>query len=137
MKLIRHIASLFLAWLVLMVSIGVPVNLHLCAGQVQSFAFFVKAQPCNETKNPCHDTGPYASKNRCCKEKTIVLKGKESVAEIKIPTGIPPLHLITVLFPALYRVIDLDSSVATRRDALYKPPRPDRDITVLAHSFLI
>lgn len=139
MKLIRSITSAFLASLVLIASIGVTVNLHLCAGQVQSIALFVKAQPCKmEMPKPCHGTENHSKKNGCCEEKSIVLKGKESTAEIKAATEInPSFNLITVILPVLYSVIDLGSSVATPRYAHYKPPLIERDITVLVQSFLI
>ncbi|MBI1767151.1 MAG: hypothetical protein HYR67_02110 [Bacteroidetes bacterium] len=137
MKLTRSIVSGFLASLVLIASIGVTVNLHLCAGQVQSIAVFVKAQPCKEMQKPCHGTERHAKKNGCCEEKSILLKGKETTAEVKAATQITPsFNLIAVILPVLYS-IDLDSFVAAPRYAHYKPPLIERDITILAQSFLI
>ena len=138
MKLIRPIASVFLASLVLIASIGVTVNLHLCAGKVQSIALFGKAKPCKEVQKPCHGTEHHSKKNGCCEEESIVLKGKDTTAEVKAPAQITPsFTLITVIFPVLYSVINPDSFLATPRYALYKPPLPERDITVFVQSFLI
>jgi hypothetical protein len=143
MNYLRPIASLILASLVLVTSIGVTVNLHLCGGHVQSASLFVKAKPCGMGKvanmqKPCSGNDRHAKKKGCCDEKTILFKGKETNAEVKAATQIDPsFHLITVILPVLYSVINSESSVATPRYACYKPPLPDRDINVLVQSFLI
>lgn len=138
MTLARSIASILLASLVLIASIGVTLNLHLCAGQVQSIALFVKAQPCKDVQNPCHGTEHHSKKNGCCEEQSIVVKGKETTAEIKAATSINhSFNLIAVILPVLYSIIDTDSAVATPRYAHYKPPLIERDITVFVQSFLI
>ena len=136
MKLIRSIMSIFLASLVLIASTCVTVNLHLCAGRVQSVALFVKAEPCKEVQKSCHGTEHRSKKNGCCQEKSILLKGKESTAEVKASV-IPSFNLITVILPVLCSVIDLDSSVAAPAYAHYKPPLIEHDITVRVQSFLI
>ena len=138
MKLIRPIASLFLASLVLIAAIGVTVNLHLCAGKVQSIALFGKAKPCKEVQKSCHGAQHHSKKNGCCEEESIVLKGKETTAEVKAAVEITSsFNLITVILPVLYSVINVDSFVATPRYAHYKPPLLERDITVFVQSFLI
>ena len=138
MKFIRPIMSVFLASLVLIASIGVTVNLHLCAGQIQSAALFVKAQPCKDVQKPCHGTEHHSKKQGCCEEKSIVVKGKETTAEVKVATSISPsFNLIAVILPVLYSIINTDSVVATPRYAHYKPPLIQRDITVFVQSFLI
>ena len=138
MKFIRPIASVFLASLVLIASMGVTVNLHLCAGKVQSVALFTKAQPCKDRQKTCHGTEHHSKRKGCCEEKSIVLKGKETTAEVKAATQInPSFNLIAVILPVLYSIIEVDSSIATPRYAHYKPPLIERDITVLVQSFLI
>lgn len=138
MKFVRPIASLFLACLVLVASIGVTVNLHLCAGQVQSVALFVKAQPCKEVVKPCHGTEHHSKKNGCCEEKSIVVKGEDTTAEVKVATSISPsFDLVAVILPVLYSIIDTNAVVATPRYAHYKPPLIQQDITVFVQSFQI
>jgi len=128
MNIIRPIASV----------IGVTVNLHLCGGQVQSIALFTKAKPCKDAPNPCHGPQHHSKQKGCCEEESIVLKGKETNAEIKTATRITPsFSLIAVILPVLYSIIDVDSFIATPRYAYYKPPLIKRDITVLVQSFLI
>ena len=138
MKKVRTIASVFLASLVLVASFGVTLNLHLCAGKVQSVALFIKAKPCKDVKKPCHGTEHHSKRSGCCEEKTIVLKGRETNALVTSTTQIKPsFNLIAVILPVLYSIIDVESLIATPRYAHYKPPFIQRDITVLVQSFLI
>ncbi len=138
MNLIRPIASAFLASLVFFTSIGVTINLHLCAGQVQSVALFSKAQTCKESKTACEGTEHHAKRNGCCEEESILLKGADTNAEVQtVIELIPSFNLIAVILPVLYSIAKIDSSTSVPQYALYKPPLIERDITVLVHSFLI
>lgn len=138
MALTRSITSAILASLVLIASIGVTVNLHLCGGKIQSFAVFAKAEPCKDVKKPCHGTEHHSKRNGCCEEKSIVLKGKETSAEVKTSVIITPsFNLISVILPVLYFINELDGFVTIPAYALYKPPLPERDITIRIQSFLI
>lgn len=138
MNSIRSIVSIFLASIVLIASIGVTINFHLCAGQVQSLALFIKAKACKmDMPKTCHNEEHASKRKGCCQEESLVLKGKETNAEVKTATQLTPsFNLISVILPVLYSIIDLDS-VATPQYAHYKPPLIEQDITVLVHSFLI
>ena len=138
MKLFRPIAVLFLASLVLIASVGVTVNVHLCGGQVQSVALFIKAQPCQETQKRCDGVEHLAKRNGCCAEESFVLKGKETNAEVKTSTQLTPSYnLIAVILPFIYSIVEFDTSLSTPRYAHYKPPLVERDITIFVQSFLI
>jgi len=139
MRFIRPIAAVFLTSLVLSSAIGITVNLHLCGGNVQSIALFVKAQPCKmEMAKPCHGSKTQTKRNGCCEEESILLKGKETTAELKTVTELAPsFNLITVILPVLYSINKVDSFSTSTRYALYKPPLVERDITVFVQSFLI
>ncbi len=139
MSSIRPIVSIFMAILVLIASIGVTVNLHVCRGSLQSIALFVKAQPCKmEIPKPCHSGKTQTKRNGCCEEESILLKGKETTAEFKTVTELAPsFNLISVILPVLYSINKVDSFRASPRYAHYKPPLADRDITVFVQSFLI
>ena len=139
MSSIRPIVAVFLASLVLIASIGVTVNLHLCGGNVQSIALFVKAQPCKmEMPKSCHGSKAQKKRSGCCEEESILLKGKETTAELKTVTELTPsFTLISVILPVLYSINEVDSFIASARYAHYKPPIVERDITIFAQSFLI
>ena len=138
MVIIRPIASTLLAILVLIGSFGVTINLHLCAGKVQSIALFEKAQPCKDVRKPCHGTEHHAKKNGCCEEQSIVIEGKDTTAVVKTAAQVTPsFNLIAVILPVLYSIIHVDPVAAAPRYAHYKPPLIERDINVLVQSFLI
>lgn len=139
MKTIRPIVSVFLASIVLISSIGATIYLHLCGGSVQSIALFVKAQPCKmEMPKSCHGNKNQTKRTGCCEEESILLKGKETTAELKTVTElIPSFNLISVILPVLYSIVEVDSYSASPRYAQYKPPIVERDITIFVQSFLI
>ncbi len=138
MSHIRSTVAIVLASIVLIASMSVTVNLHLCAGQVQSIAFFGRAKPCKDVKKPCHGMVHHSKKNGCCEEQSIVLKGKETIAEVKSATQInPSFNLVAVILPTLCLIIEVDSSVTAPDYAHYKPPQIERDITLFVLSFLI
>ena len=86
----------------------------------------------------CNNEKHTQKRQGCCEEESLVLKGKETNAEVKTATQLAPsFHLIAVILPALYSVIDLDSSVASPRYAQYKPPLKEQDRTVTFQVFLI
>ena len=139
MNSIRPIVSVFLASIVLIASIGVTINFHLCAGQVQSMALFINAQPCKrDMPRTCHKEKHAQKHQGCCEEESLILKGKETNAEVKTATQLTPsFNLIAVILPVVYSIIVLDSAVTSTQYAQYKPPLLEQDITVLIHSYLI
>ncbi len=87
---------------------------------------------------PCAGKKNDTRRNGCCEEESIVLKGKETNAEVQaVAQIIPSFNLIAVILPVLYTVVDLDVFSAATRYAHYRPPLIERDITVLVQSFLI
>jgi hypothetical protein len=136
---IRPIVSLFLACTVLIASIGVTVNFHICSGQIQSAALFTKATPCKmDIPKTSHSEKHSTNRKGCCKEESLVLKGKETNAEVKTATQLTPsFNLIAVILPVLYSIIDFDSLLATQQFAHYKPPLKEQDRIVFFQVFLI
>ncbi len=134
MKALRPILSLFLAGLMLVASIGVMVNSHICGGEVKSVALFVRPDPCK----PCVGAEHHTRKNGCCEEQTVIVKSDEVSSAQKITTpAAPTFNVIAVILPVLYSIVYIDPTVATLGYTICKPPLPERDITLLAHSFLI
>jgi hypothetical protein len=132
MKTVRPFISLFLAGLVTLSAIGVIVNQHICMGHVQSTAVFFKAESCGMS-----DSGDMSTKG-CCDEKAILIKTKTASANVLKNLSLSPsLFLITAIDRHLLYSLISFSPVEAVKFATYKPPLPDRDITVLVHSFLI
>jgi hypothetical protein len=130
--------SFVLASLVLAASVGVTINVHLCGGQVQSMALFVKAEPCHNMPMACHGSSQKIKMKGCCEEQSRVVKGKETSAEVQgIAQVHPSFQLLAVILPFVHTFIYATASPAVKPFAHYKPPLPDRDIAVLLHTFLI
>lgn len=137
MKLLRAILSVTLASVMLASSIGVTVNMHICGGHVQSTALFLKADACGNMPMDCASTSSKMKSGGCCQEKSIVVKGKETSAEVQSAVQWhPSFEFVAVILPVLYTFVNAPAP-ANVAFAHYKPPLPDRDIPVLIRSFLI
>lgn len=137
MKLLRAILSVSLASVILASSIGVTINMHICGGYVQSTSLFLKADGCGDMPMDCSTSAPKMKSGGCCQEKSIVVKGKETSAEVQAAVQWnPSFEFVALLLPVLYTFVNapVPANVAF---AHYKPPLPDRDIPVLIHRFLI
>jgi hypothetical protein len=133
MKSIRRILSILLAGIVLISSIGVTVNQHICMGQVRSSALFVKAKSCGMMEMTSLMKG-----KGCCDEKTILVKSKATNARTVSTISVAPsFHVIAIILPFLYNILEFNSPNASSHFAFYKPPLIDHDITVLVQVFLI
>ena len=136
MKIIRSIATLSLAAVMLVVSVGVTVNMHFCAGKIQSVALYVKTDPCKDQAS-CHDQHAVKTQG-CCAERSIVIKSKESTIEANhIVSNNPVFNLISVALPFLYSVSAVDFSTGGIANTFYKPPLPTRNILIFLQSLLI
>jgi hypothetical protein len=123
-----------MACIMLVASVGIMVNSHICGGEVRSVALFVKADSCP----PCQDSGHHARSNGCCEEKSVVVKSDVASQAVKtLNPGTPDFHLVEVILPVLCLINNFDAAVSTPRFTQYKPPLPERDITIIVHSFLI
>ena len=139
MNLFRSIGLFLLAAIMLISSIGITVNMHVCGGQVQSIALFVKAQTCKEeVVKPCHGVDLHQKRAGCCEEKSLVVKGKVTNAEVVKPIQVSSsFYLIGIIAPVLYSIHAADPAVSAIAYKQYKPPLIERDVTVLVQSFLI
>lgn len=139
MKIARSIASLTLAFLVLVSSTGVSVHMHVCGGEVQSVAIFSKAESCMKMEQkPCHGLSIQQMMKGCCEDKSVMVKGKETNAEVKTATEVAPVFQASaVILPVLCSINNVRSSDAYSFQRGYSPPLIEQDITILVQSFLI
>jgi hypothetical protein len=135
MILLRSILSSTFAILVLLSSSSFMVGIHLCGGQVQNIAVFTQADGCGMEKKmpPClrHESKP------CCEDETIVhdaqdFKGNMSQIGIAAPAVLDlgqPAVLIAEVVPS--------SAFSSQQYAIYDPPLPASDVTVVLQVFII
>lgn len=135
MKLVRTISALSLVLLVLISSTSFVVGMHICMGEVQNVALFVKAEGCQKEKSlpPCHKH----QKPKCCEDETVVHEAndfKASVAHIHIaaPAALDieyPLVLVSEIVPT--------APLARIQYHNYDPPLRSCDLTIEHQVFLI
>ena len=129
--------------LVLLSSVSFTFGMHFCMGQLQSFALFSGAEPCEMTQEeaPCtsdkHDPDRdyLITKKGCCEDHTVVVEGSEDLSIVSSISA-PDLQLAAVLY-ALVSFIFSAPQLDFYSFKDYSPPLIDRDIPVLVQSFLI
>lgn len=135
MKPVSSIVSIALIILTLLTSVRCTLNFHLCAGEVQSVAFYVKASQCDNSR--CQSMHVMKTKG-CCEDETFTFKGNDTNTEVKnFVQSVPSFIIITTDFTMLYSLAGLDPASFASDYMFYQPPLVRRDITLLVQSFLI
>lgn len=141
--IVKKIAAISLAAVVLITTTGFQLNAHYCAGSLKSFSFFGEAKACkHEVKviKPCHKHAEMLSfersENDCCDYKDLNLEpaAYEAMAMAKI--------MLDHSFEFVPQATVIDFSVQISDAQLdfittYRPPPIERDIFVLVQSFLL
>jgi hypothetical protein len=137
--------AILLALLMFTTSVGIPMDMHFCGGQLKSVAFFGKAKRCYELAVPtkgCQrhqaqaqaQPGPTLARKKCCEDKTAFL-------ELDQNQEISPAAQLSVsqqLLLTAYLTVNLLSPTTASNEVPfhhYKPPLPPRDIPVWVQSF--
>lgn len=138
---IRAILLLILAAHVLIASFGHSISFHLCGGELENLSLFGKAPVCEQHFTGCHHdqkAGDVAlAHDGCCEDATVIIDFDKYSSK---PTEIQATNSLSYSIPtAIVRPIETSvlSSDAPKWCIAYRPPAIERDITVLAHSFLI
>ena len=135
MKVIRSIAAVVLAILVLVSSTSFMVGMHICMGDVQNISLFDQADRCEKQKAlpACHQH----MKPACCEDELVYhestdFKGSMEHIHIVAPASMDieqPSVLISEIIPAAH--------VARTQYYHYDPPLRSSDLTVDHQVFLI
>jgi hypothetical protein len=135
MKAIRSISAVLLAILVLVSSTSFMVGFHICMGEVQNVALFMKAEGCEKEKSlpPCHRH----QKAPCCEDEAYIHDGEDFKASFEYyhvvalaPIDMEqPLILISEVIPT--------SPISRIQYYNYDPPLRSCDLTVEHQAFLI
>ncbi|MFZ9046546.1 MAG: HYC_CC_PP family protein [Cyclobacteriaceae bacterium] len=125
--LLRKIANLLLALVLLVATTGLTLNKHYCMGRLQSVAIVVSADTC---KDVTEDPMP------CCKDTSEELKVDQMTKASFDFKSAPELHLLAVITYVLLE--DTYSTLDTKTSSNQPdPPLPDQDIRVLHQVFRI
>lgn len=139
---VRAIVSPLLAAYVLIASFGYSVSFHLCGGEVESLSLLGKAPVCEQHSTGCHHDNQKAgdagnAHDGCCEDATVIIdfdKYSAKPTEIQAAKNLDYSIPAAIFHPIEPGVLSPDSQ---KWCIAYRPPAIERDITVLAHSFLI
>ncbi len=145
--MLLRVAHSLLALLVLVGSVGLPVNRHFCRGELQSVAIFGEATPCHQQQqrkpacpfHPVPAEGPEgeAKANNCCKDTHELIQTDDQE-----PTPTAALHIpatmVAALPPLLLKVPTSHLPTRTYAHFLhYRPPPLLTDVVCAYQVFRI
>lgn len=135
MNVLRTIASLLLALLVLVSSTSFMVGMHICMGDVQNVAVFTKADVCEREQSlpPCHrhQTAP------CCEDETLIHEGQDVKASMPKAQLNAPVAIDVEQAVVLISEVVPSAPAAKAQYYNYDPPLRSSDLTVEHRVFLI
>ncbi len=132
MKQFNNIATIFLAGLLMLSTVGVTLNKHYCMGRLKNVAVFEEAKSCAEKMGMEED----CPKN-CCDDESHELRIKELNKATFDVDLTPDLKLVATITLFVHSLGAESSLIETPDYTYYKPPLIEQDIPILVQSFLI
>ncbi len=142
MKILRQIVSLLMALLILVSTTGFSVHAHSCAGELQDFSFYEKAEGCSmerQVKAACHATEHTATVQAepCCENHAFQLEQHEETVELaSVKIFKPELKLVAFAWSLVLPLLQENTSGSIIPEAYGSPPIA-RDIFIFVQSFLL
>ena len=139
----KKIGAIALSLFIFIASINIVVNQHFCNDELESIAFFIKAQPCEHATAsndlpPCH-AKKVKDQKKCCSENSIVIKSVDWVKIIgKDIKEIKPL----INLPILENVLVEHSHTKIEEYSSQKIPKPpdeeeSEEVFIFHQAFLL
>lgn len=135
MKVLKVIASLFLATLVMVSSTRFAVDIHFCMGEASDIAFLTDAENCEMQQRlpPCHRQ----LESTCCDDETIIHEADDlkPVSSQDLTTG--GFVLLTAQLPVPISDVVPSLTITPEYSFADHPPLPTPDLVVEHQVFLI
>ena len=131
-----------MAILILVSTTGLSVHAHSCAGELQDFSFYHKAEGCameRQIKPSCHVIGHEQSVQAepCCENNAYQLEQhEETVEQASLKSFKPELKLVALAYSLVLPLLQ-DPTVNEIIPEVYQLPPIARDIPVFVQSFLL
>ena len=141
----KRLVSIFLMLTVLISSIGVSVNTHICKKEGVIKSYFVDFGECvceleieeTSSNNCCHPEEK-TEKNGCCQDETAFFQlDFDYVTQIENVSLNPDLLFTSALIYTVFPPLNIEESSCVIEFNHYSSPSPDRDIPIEIQSFLI
>jgi len=137
----KKIVAIFLILTVLISSIGISVNTHICKKKGVIKSYYVDSGECTcetEVTHKCCHKPVKQEKKGCCQDETEFFQlDFDYTTQIEDVSLNPDLLFASALIYAIFNPVLLVENTNITEYSHYSPPIPDRDIPVLIQSFLI
>lgn len=146
--MIHKLASIFLAFQVLLSSLSFNLGLHFCGESLQSLSLFGAATPCEHSKSsdvaeedkvPCpfHSQQNEDDNDDCCDDKQVKIEGQDidtTIGSITFEFN-PQLEFLAAYVVSLLNLYQAET--ISHKFHNYKPPLIQVDLPVFFQTFLI
>lgn len=127
-----------MAFVVLLTTMSLTVNMHYCGDTMVDFAFFKNAQSCGmeKVKETSNCENPNLSRKSCCSDKQLVIQGQDELKLALDTLNFEQQSFVSALiysYACLFETSDED--ITTYKE--YRPPLVRQNILVLHQTFLI
>jgi len=143
----KRLVLIFLMLTVLIASIGVSVNTHICKKEGVIKSYFVDFGECvcevekedTSSDKCCHPKlEEKTEKNGCCQDETAFFQlDFDYVTQIENLTLNPDLLFTSALIYSIFTPLNIEENTNIVEFNHYLPPIPNRDIPLELQSFLI
>lgn len=143
----KKMTAIFLMLTVLIASIGVSVNTHICKKEGVIKSYFVDFGECvceveieeAPAHKCCHkQTVEKTEQKGCCQEETAFFQlNFDYVTQIENVSLNPDLLFTSALIYTIFTPLNIEENTNIVEFNHYLPPIPNRDIPILIQSFLI
>ena len=141
-SIIKRLFSATLAFIVLVTSVGIALDFHMCQGELKSIGVFEEAIACSNMEFNSSCDSPSKSQNDalspepCCKNsqffsKLNIEKSEQAVFELKHQ------NLLALNFESRVDGNVFLSKIAFQAIPLFRPPPIEKDFSTLFQTFLI
>ncbi len=140
-EFLHKIASVSLAFIVLLSSFSFTVNKHICGGKVANTTLFVSADTCGMEMNVCEKDSSNSKeasiqKEPCCKDISTTLQGQENNQQAQNLE----INFSQVLFVRAFVysfVLNYKNTTSISKFVDYAPPLVHKNIQILFQVFRI
>ncbi|MEM8526712.1 MAG: hypothetical protein AAGG68_18880, partial [Bacteroidota bacterium] len=135
---IYQITAVLLAFLMLVTSLSLALDIHYCKGKIKSLSIFGKAKSCHEQKAihtcPFHAKMQQQEDSNCCDNETTFVQA--DIDKVVSSVELADLQQLAIAFVQVFC-----PEVSPERQIIifehYKPPLIAQDISLLVQSFLL
>lgn len=133
----HQIASVLLAFLVLLSTFSVTVEKHFCGDFLVDVSYFGNLQGCSLEMDSSCETSKRTIKKKCCKDEIQQIDGQDELQKVSVEKFDIQKQQFVLAFAFSYHNLFSSFSSEEKLHKYYSPPDVVKDIQVLHEVFLI